>query len=257
MIEKLYGAVPRVTQWNVRVYTVLYGPYFSLHNRLIRSLWAELPAEVPIEIYLNTADPSTEELVNSSMQRLKHDKVRCIRNSSKKYPLMREMFQDLKDGQHPEVEWVLWFDDDAHITESDWWDLTSAWINSKTQENICYVGQCWFVHWLGGQEQFIKTASWNKNVPCSLVGGKTKKPGIEFAQGSYWWLRRDVLELLDWPDPRILHNGGDTMLAEAVRQQGLPFHKLPHGCFGVKPNDAPRRGYQEAPAGSANRHVRI
>lgn len=238
----------------VRVYTVLYGFHTALHNRLLNSLWTHLPDKIPIEMYLNTVSEATRQMVSCKARVF--DKVRNTNNNAKKYPLMREMFQDLKDGLHPEVKWVLWFDDDAHVNNPEWWKLTTQWIDSKVHENVCYVGQCWFIHWKAGQEQFIKESPWYAGVPVEVVGAKVKRPGIEFAQGSYWWLRKDVLQDLDWPDPRIVHNGGDTMLAEALRQKGLPFHKLPHRCFGVKTNDAPRRGYHEAPAGCKDKNAR-
>ena len=129
-------------------------------------------------------------------------------------------------------------------------------LTEKKSENIAYVGQPWFVHNLPGQLEFIQQASWYKGLPPQMCPTKKKgvmRPGIWFAQGAYWLLRTDVLRLLHWPDPRLKHNGGDTLLGEAVRQQGLPFHRR---HYGVVINNAPRRGYHEAPAGVRDKSVR-
>jgi hypothetical protein len=88
---------------------------------------------------------------------------------------------------------------------------------------------------------------------CPTKKPGVKAPGITFATGGYWWLRTDVIRQLDWPDERLSHNGGDTLLGEAIRQQGWPFHK---NNYGVKVNAAPRRGLHEAPAGSSNPNER-
>ena len=73
------------------------------------------------------------------------------------------------------------------------------------------------------------------------------KPGVSFMTGGYVWLRTDIMRQLDWPDERLNHNGGDTLLGEAIRQQGLPRH---HFDYGVAVNKAKRRGLSERPAGS-------
>ena len=118
------------------------------------------------------------------------------------------------------------------------------YIEDRTKENICYVGQPWFVHHLPGQWEFMQRATWFKGRPSELILGK---PGVNFATGSYWWLRADVQTSIDWPDVRLGHNGGDTLLGEAIYQNGLPFHKCD---YGVKVNAGKRRGYSETPAGA-------
>ena len=155
---------------------------------------------------------------------------------------MRKLFNLI--ATNADREWVVWFDDDSHIKKPDWLQQTLNYIASKRSENICYVGQKWCVTHLPGQEAWFRQAKWYKGLPSDLIH---KRPGVWFATGSYWWLRTDVLRLLDWPDERLGRNGGDTALGEAVRQQGLPFH---HFDYGVKVNDSKRRGVSERPAGS-------
>ena len=56
-----------------------------------------------------------------------------------------------------------------------------------------------------------------------------------------------ILKYLDWPDPRIDHNGGDVMLGVALYQNGFGLHTH---YDGVVVNDAPRRGTSQKPAGA-------
>lgn len=158
-----------------------------------------------------------------------------------KYVRMRYTFQRLLNEN---VDWLVWFDDDSWIEKADWLPKTLAYLEAKKHENVCYVGQPWYVHHLPGQWEFIQQSSWYRGKPPEII---KDKPGVNFAQGAYWWLRADVARQLAWPDIRLSHNGGDTLLGEAVRQQGLPFHKF---YYGVRVNDAPRRGVSETPAGS-------
>jgi hypothetical protein len=154
---------------------------------------------------------------------------------------MREFFAP---GWLGDAEWVIWFDDDSHVVKPDWWKVTCEYIDAHRYQNICYFGQPWYVHDLPGQRAFIERASWYRDRPARLFKGK---PGVEFSQGGYWWIRTDVLRCLDWPDSRLSHNGGDVLLGEAVYQSARPFHKF---HYGVKINDAKRRGLSERPAGS-------
>ena len=244
----------------VTIYCLLYGDFHPLHKRLLSSLLKRLPDGVAdVVIWCNLVCPATLEWL------AKNNRAdwTCINSSSRnvpKYEVMRELFHEHTLPFHertiPETPWILWLDDDTHIVDDAWWEKTVEYIKAKQAENICYVGQPWYVHYLEGQEEFIKAAKWYRGMPLErhpTRNPKVRKPGIKFATGSYVWLRTDVMKQLNWPDPRLVHNGGDTLLGEAIRQQGLPRHSF---YFGVKVNDGKRRGLSEAPAGSANKRVR-
>jgi hypothetical protein len=233
------------------IYGLLYGDYSALHNRLIKSLRAYAPLQ----------DTSVLLWCNQVCKKTKNELSKIPANwhiifsaeNIPKYIAMRDMFAS---GYMPKSDWIVWFDDDSYVAKSDWWPKTIEYIKGKTAENICYIGQPWYVHHLDGQWQFITESHWFKGLPPQMCQTKTKgkhKPGITFAQGAYWWLRSDIQRLLAWPDYRLRHNGGDTLLGEAIRQQGLPFHKF---SYGVVINKAKRRGQHEAPAGAADRHAR-
>jgi len=226
------------------IYALCYGDYADLHRRLLDSfrLFAK-PHPTDVTIWCNQACAGTEQLARGL-----GFATLCSAENLPKYKVMRDMFS----LRPPKYEWILWFDDDSYIEKPFWYEATKLYIESRRSQNICYFGQPWFVHHLPGQWEFIKTMPWFKGKPPELIQGK---PGITFAQGAYWGLRNDVRQLLDWPpsDRGLSHNGGDTLLGEAVRQQGLPFHKFHRG---VKVNAAKRRGHSEAPAGSSNLNAR-
>ena len=238
------------------IYVLCYGDYLSLHKRVLNSLTDHLPdGKAWVVIWGNNLSVASKTYIEA---------ICATRGGSfsffnwfdnvPKYEVMRRMWQD-PDGPGPRTPWTLWLDDDTHIVKPDWWRKTMAFIKAHEDENICYIGQPWFVHHLPGQEEFIKQAKWYKGVPFEMHptrNPKVKKPGIKFATGGYVWLRTDVIEQLKWPDERLVHNGGDTLLGEAIRQQGLPRHFYD---YGVKVNDAKRRGRSDKPAGSTS-HIK-
>lgn len=221
-----------------RILALLYGPHLDLHKRILDSFRSYVPKTVPITLWLNKVERSTKDRVAEENGR--YDVVDSPENV-KKYVAMRAMMNRF-DISRP--DWWIWFDDDSHIVNSHWWDVMSEFIERRHRENICYIGQRWFVHHLPGQWDFISKASWFRGKPAELIKGR---PAVNFATGGYWWLRADVQKMLDWPDVRLGHNGGDTLLGVAIHQNGLPFHQCD---YGVKINDGKRRGFSEAPAGS-------
>lgn len=231
------------------IYGLLYGDDHRLHRRLLSSLVDHAPPdEVDVRLWCNALCAKSTALVGK-MITCRHGRLNVAAqfdpHNKPKYKAMKLMFHE---SWVPETPWVVWFDDDSYIDKADWWAKTVETVQSDPE--ICYMGQPWYVHHLPGQWEFIQQAAWFKGKPpelCPTRNPKVKKPGITFAQGAYWWLRTDVMKRLDWPDPRLNHNGGDTLLGEAVRQCDLPFTKF---HYGVAVNKAKRRGFHERPAGS-------
>jgi hypothetical protein len=229
------------------IYGLLYGSDHRLHTRFLQSLYRFAPFdEVVFHFWCNTVCKQTQDLLRRYVRDGMPATYYFSEENVKKYKLMRDLFHHTAQ---PDTPWIVWFDDDSYIDKGDWWSKTKAHI-TKTGDDCYYMGQPWYVHHLPGQWDFIRAASWFKNKPpelCPTRNKKVKKPGITFAQGAYWWLRTDIMTMLDWPDPRLNHNGGDTLLGEAIRQQGLPLTKF---HYGVAINKAKRRGFHEKPAGS-------
>lgn len=228
------------------VYALLYGSYHVLHKRLLDSLSLYVPSSVRVVVWCNQVCPETRALLEVS-----HFNAIFCEENKPKYLAMREMFTSVTYSPLGS-EWVVWFDDDSYVERSDWYVATKEYVASRRHQNICYFGQPWFVHHLPGQWEFISRMPWFRNKPPELIKGR---PGITFAQGAYWGLRTDVLRSLDWPPSQfgLSHNGGDTLLGEAIRQADLPFHKF---HYGVKINAARRRGHSEPPAGSNDPRAR-
>ena len=225
-----------------RIFALLYGDFPKLHNRLTTSLAKCVPLDVPVHLWLNIVCHDTKVLLAPGKTKPTWTVTDSPVNVGK-YKLMRTMFQEaLKD---PSWNWAVWFDDDSHIDKPDWWAKCVEYVRAGRKEPnpVRYIGQSWYIHYSPKTWRVVEEASWYRKRPAELIKGK---PGINFATGGYWWLSRDSLMELDWPDSRLNHNGGDHLLAQAVRQQGWPFHKW---SYGVKVNDAKRRGYREPALG--------
>ena len=220
------------------IYVLLYGNYHALHRRVLSSLAPFQPTR--LTVWCNqVCDPTRQLLANLPCRAHFSDE------NVPKYSAMRQMFTESIDEP-----WIVWFDDDAHVVVPDWLATMQRLIADAASQNVCYIGKQEWAPMLPGQWDFIRSAKWFAGKQPYQLNGQD---GFKFVQGSYWWLRTDVLRMLDWPDPRLKHNGGDTMLGEAIRQAGLPLH----ACrYGVEVNDAPRRGLSEAPAGCSNPIVR-
>lgn len=236
---------------DVQVHVLMYGDFPELHSRLINSLREGLPVDMPAYFWCNELSPRCNDIVQGNANR--RPSTWRVFNSFQnvpKYKAMRTMFASFKKPDD-KFKWSVWFDDDSYLTDpKNWWPRTKAFIETREKENICYVGQPWYVHYVPGQIDFVKASAWYSGKPLQEVKGK---PAVHFAQGAYWWLRADVIRMLDWPDVRLNHNGGDTLLGEAIYQKGLPFHKCDL-CVGI--NKSARRGFHESPAGAQDKDFR-
>ena len=219
---------------------LLYGDHFRLHERLLRSLRYVQPAvesgDVEIRVWLNDVCDRTKEYLSKNVRGWT---IYTSGVNVPKYEAMRKMFCERKPITS---RWVTWFDDDSWITKEDW--FAKARVVLEREPEIAYMGQKWYVHHLPGQWDFITKSTWFKGVPTEKIKGK---PGINFCTGGYVWMRMNVVRKLEIPDERLNHNGGDTLTGEAFRQHGF---KPKHFDYGVKVNDAKRRGFHESPAGS-------
>lgn len=236
------------------IYVLCYGDYAELHRRVMNSLSEFLPRhgnlvdenECRVVVWCNQVSSDGLLAIRSAANSIGHCKVIQHHGNMPKYQVMRTLWRT--EDTRPKSKWVLWLDDDTYITKPDWWAKTRAFLGSTP--DACYVGQRWYVHHLEGQWDFIKAAKWFKGAEPEMLPTRkkgVKKPGIWFMTGGYVWLKTDLIDRLDWPDERLVHNGGDTLLGEAVRQQGLPRHRFD---YGVAVNKAKRRGRSDRPAGT-------
>jgi len=235
---------------DVIIHLLLYGDFPGLHERVLRSI--EVHARgIPVRVWCNQVCEATA----LRLAKLKEDPrwlVYLSAENKPKYKVMRHLFEAFKrpEGERSEAKWAVWFDDDSFIDRPDWFMGMSEYLEANP--TAVYIGKSFYVHHLPGQPEFIKASAWYRGVPweqCPTRKAGVMAPGVTFATGGYWWLKADVIRQLDWPDARLSHNGGDTLLGEAIRQHGLPFHRFNKG---VAVNAAARRGVHEAPAGCLN-----
>lgn len=235
----------------VTICGLLFGDHPKLHLRFLTGLHKSLamaPDAVEVRLWLNeVCEPTKRWLCEKHPEWIFKDHP----GNLGKYKAMRQMFYD----RPLETDWIVWFDDDANLTPQ-WLAKARAFIRRKQakDESVCYVGQPFYITYEPGEGEMIQTSPWYTGRPFQqFMDKKKQKPGVMFAQGSYWWLRTDIMRRLEWPDRRLNHNGGDILLGQALWQQNLPFHRFHDG---VRPNDAKRRGYNEAPLGAKDKRFR-
>jgi hypothetical protein len=61
--------------------------------------------------------------------------------------------------------------------------------------------------------------------------GKAVPAKPSFVTGGWWLAKTEFLSLWDYPFPELYHNGGDTILGEVCRQQGLALGKFKKGVL--------------------------
>lgn len=226
----------------VTVCVLAYGDYPHLLKTCLDSLYRTVPAgSIRLRLGLNAVSAGTQAYVKELCQ--KHQNVRVFESAENifKYPMMRRMFWDTA----LDTDWMIWLDDDSSFVQPDWFRRFS---------HICTAGKpdvLGQVHWMfarPGQADWIKAAKWYTGRPArfrTAIDGP--KQALEFVTGGFWACRTDVLKKLDWPDPRIQHNGGDRMFGEACYQNRLLTANF---SYGVRINGHPGRGVQQAPVGS-------
>jgi hypothetical protein len=215
-------------------YILLYGDFPELHNAVLGDVLKRFPKEA-----LQNVTVWCNQVCRPTLDFLKTTPFTAIESKDNvpKYPAMRWIFE-----RRQSTPWILWLDDDTRIVADDWWAKTEAFFASHP--TAVYVGQLWTCTDLAKRQDFVRAATWYKGKPWMLLNNV---PGVNFAVGGFWWLQDGLRRRIDWPDRRLRHCGGDTLLAEAVRQQGF---ELTHFTYGVKTQqNAHRRGLVEKPAG--------
>jgi hypothetical protein len=80
-----------------------------------------------------------------------------------KEPMARLMFHDVPLA----TEYAVWFDDDAFVEEG-WWEALCPLFDRC----IDYIGQPWWVDYLPGQEEMIRSQPWYRGVPFECREGR-------------------------------------------------------------------------------------
>jgi hypothetical protein len=230
-----------------RPYTICvlcYGEFPDLHRRCIGSILAYTPMETyELRVGLNDVCQQTIDYLMGEVQDRLGDQLLIFNseNNIRKYPLMRQMFH--REAEPIQSPWVIWFDDDSYVESGKWMKDLDAEIG-KNPETAMFGAQ-YYIHLRGHQEDWIKAAKWYQGEQLQ-IDEKKGLPKVDFITGGWWALQTKWIQMLDWPDPRINHNGGDVALGEALRQNN---GKCRNFKSGIQINQAKRRGFREEPAG--------
>jgi hypothetical protein len=206
---------------------LLYGDNLALAQRCLNSILS-LPTEKPIDLRIGMNEVSAEvgawvkSLFDDSNINSMNRHISLFQSTKNigKYPMMRWMFHN--PANPISTPHVQWFDDDSYIKTP-----TEPWlqeIDLKMQQ-AAMCGCVMSCPLTGNQHIWIQMQPWYngisiaKSVRCAEEGPRYYIP--KFAVGGWWTIRKDVINILDWPTPNIIHRGGDYMLGEALRQRRL------------------------------------
>lgn len=245
-----------MTQSRGVVLTLMYGEYPQMHARFLQRLVASLPPDVEIRIGLNAVGEKSLDLLSQHTGVAPAElsggvagqptiagrwQVYTDKNTNRlKYPVMREMLRDLS------ADYFVWLDDDTMLPgNTQWWDFGAE----RMSEGAQYMGKEFVCKYAGRQLETVKQRPWYRGKAPEMTHGAY--PTFRFYVGGFWLLAVPLANELDWPDPIIRHNGGDTLLGEAVRQVGGKKVHFPVETYGIAIDSEKRRGHRELPAGFA------
>ena len=231
------------------VCVLLYGHYPELAQRCLSRIAVLLESGlIELRIGANAISPPTDDV----LRRLALDKFVTCRSAAniKKYPMMRRLFGAgdtlAPGGMNLTTPFVMWFDDDSFISAAQprrWLALVR-----RTMEMCDLLGSRYTIRLKGNQPQWVRDQAWYTGQP---INEGYRSP---YCTGGWWTIRTEVLRRYGWPPTELLHRGGDVMLGELCRQQGL---RMLHFNRGVAINadehgeesKSPRRGFDSLPIG--------
>jgi hypothetical protein len=133
----------------------------------------------------------------------------------------------------------MWFDDDSCLApgiQASWWNEV---YHQMADTDV--LGKIWGMRWQGYQRHHVPMQPWYSGRTTTTTNR------IPFATGGWWVARTRVLQQWDYPFKDIIHNGGDVMLGELIRQQNLRLKDFDRGVWinadaAGNASKAPRRG---------------
>jgi len=200
------------------VNVLLYGSYTWLAKRCLSSIVVPGTEDfiAELRIGLNAVCPETRQYVADLMQTAPYPVYVYEpegRVNALKYPLMRKMFYD--PARPIPTKHVMWFDDDSFVRCPEFWQDIAEEVNNTDSPLIGSVYRPGFF-WSKDEVALFKEQPWFTGIDCS------SKP--KFITGGWWVADLNFLAKFDYPFRVLLHNGGDTIMGEVLRQQG----KVPH-----------------------------
>ena len=231
-----FPSSPRFT-----IAVICYGTNSHLAQRFLSTLYRRTDARAfVLRIGLNEVEPSTQQVVKQYAAQFGNIQVFCEDANVFKCPLMRRMFHE----QELSTEWVIYFDDDSHITRNDWLQRLTLTIDREPGVDQWGRG---YALWRRGQPivDFVTAAPWYRGLSLIREADQEGHDAAKFlfVTGGFWAIKSHVIRALNWPDPRLIQAHDDFLLGEALRQN---HYRIGMFEYGVKINDAPRRNAQAA-----------
>ena len=241
------------------IHALFYGDYLDLAQRCLTAFEPTLHEGAAyitdFRLGLNSVAPPTQRFVVHWAQQVWQSwqipvHIYVTDKNVFKYPLMRRMF---RDPEAPLAQFVMWFDDDSFLTgQPGWWSRVLAAIEGQDM-----IGQAWFLPIEGNQWNWIQQQPWY-NPDAGPPPMQRGRRCFSFCQGAWWVLRSRVVHDYDWPIPSLRHNGGDSLLGELFRHQGLRKGRFDYGVRinaddAGQPSRAARRGHSESVIGKDDR----
>ena len=210
------------------------------------------PARYRLHIGCNNLSPRAMEFIDKLVA--ENGAIKYIgdaRQDSKgrtvypKYPLMHRMYQATggRASTREAADWVAWFDDDSHVTKSDWLEQLEDRINSTPR--VQQFGRLSGVLLGPDDIRRAKGFSWfnpEVGIPIAIRPDGGEQPGFNFIRGGFYALSRLAIENCSIPDPSLFHNGGDWATSLALLHKGMGVDKF---TYGVEIDAEPRRGMHE------------
>lgn len=211
---------------------LLYGDHFSLAQRCLEPLFKlSASGAVELRIGMNEVCIQTKEYVAAN-----NDSADIVTEANPqvyKYPMMRRLFNEKPITS----DYVMWFDDDSYIKDTD----LSFWLRSvSSQMTSCdMLGSVYVIPYGNDQKSWCRTQPWYKGKPIP------DKP--KFATGGWWCIKTEVIKRFDWPTVNLKHCGGDVALGVLLEQNNLTLRHFKDGVAvnaddSGKESAAPRRG---------------
>lgn len=190
------------------VCALTYGNYPELTARCLESIRRVFGDKLELRVGCNQVSPASEAI---ALRLASPGQCLVSAENLYKYPMMRRLFFE----QPITTPWTMWFDDDSALVPPDgtyghWYDRL---MQAAAQADI--LGSPYTQGWAGNQREWVKAQPWYTGDDPAL------RPKVGFLTGGWWMIRTELLHRYNYPWPEIQHNGGDAMLGELCRQQGL------------------------------------
>ena len=236
------------------VAALFFGDYPQLARRCLGSIVDSMDPNLvhSIRVGLNAVSQATREVVHTYLEGVPASTQVLVYDTGTvnrfKYPLMRKILRQ------PAVttQFFAWFDDDsclAYKTAAEgraWWSVAHVVMQQADQ-----IGSIYYKGLEGQQAKLVYRQPW--------YNGKPLPPGYlyTFATGGFWMIRTRILQQWDWPPLALIHNGGDTLLGELMRQQNYRLRPFKQGVWvnadaQGRESKAPRRGISQPPFGAVD-----